>query len=45
MNKKFLTSKKDVERFIECGNHSGKDNVLFFGDNTNEVFFTPSRKH
>ena len=38
MNKKFLTSKKDVERFIECGNHSGKDNVLFFGDNTNEVF-------
>ena len=38
MNKKFLTSKKDVERFIECGKHSGKDNVLFFGDNTNEVF-------
>lgn len=38
MNKKFLTSKKDVERFIKCGNHTGKDNVLFFGDKINEVF-------
>lgn len=35
-----LVSNKEVEYFIQCGQHIGKDNVLFFGDaNTkNKVF-------
>lgn len=35
-----LVSNKEVEYFIRCGQHIGKDNVLFFGDaNTkNKVF-------
>ena len=25
-----LASRKEVEYFLNCGNHSGKDNILFF---------------
>ena len=38
MQKIFHLSKKEVEHCNACGNHTGKDNILFFGDNTNEVF-------
>lgn len=34
-----LASKKEVEYFVECGKHSGKDNILFFNEYCdNEVF-------
>lgn len=36
---KVLASKEEIKYFINCGNHTGKDNVLFFNkDSTNEVF-------
>lgn len=36
----LLISPKEVERFVQCGQHIGKDNVLFFGDadTKNKVF-------
>lgn len=34
-----LVSHKEVESFVNCGNHSGKDNILFFNEShNNEVF-------
>lgn len=34
-----LASRKEVESFINCGKHSGKDNILFFNEGyDNEVF-------
>ena len=34
-----LVSHKEVESFVNCGAHSGKDNILFFDENhNNEVF-------
>lgn len=34
-----LVSRKEVESFVNCGNHSGKDNILFFNEiHNNEVF-------
>ena len=35
-----LVSNREVEYFIQCGQHIGKDNVLFFGDTDtkNKVF-------
>lgn len=34
-----LASRKEVESFVNCGNHSGKDNILFFNEGyDNEVF-------
>lgn len=36
-----LASKKEGESFVKCGNHIGKDNILFFNDiNTasNDIF-------
>ena len=40
MTKTFCTSKKEVERFIQCANLKERDNVLFFDEysNKNEVF-------
>ena len=36
----ILVSPKEVEHFVQCGQHIGKDNVLFFGDadTKNKVF-------
>ena len=35
-----LVSQKEVESFMNCGNHTGKDNILFFenGSNKNKMF-------
>ena len=36
---KVLASREEIKCFVNCGNHTGKDNILFFNkDSTNEVF-------
>lgn len=38
-NLTVLVSNKEVENFIKCGNHTGKDNILFFDRNINDKVF------
>lgn len=40
-NERFLVlaSRKEVEYFLNCGNHSGKDNILFFNEGYDKEVF------